>query len=71
MHPAVEVEQLDVTNCSFLENLARCQIQLEIATERNLLHPDFTRLGDAMVGLTTDAGAATLPSFTSWPGSGH
>ena len=54
--------------CSMLrialaDNLCRRQVQLEIAVERNAVHPDFSGLSEASGGTTTDSGAATVAKF--------
>jgi hypothetical protein len=59
----VEYDMLDASNCALVENLCRRQVQLEIAVERNAIHPDFSGLSEASGGTTTDSGAATVAKF--------
>jgi hypothetical protein len=59
----VEYDMLDASNCALFENLCRRQVQLEIAVERNAIHPDFSGLSEASGGTTTDSGAATVAKF--------
>ena len=57
---------LDASNCALVENLCRRQVQLEIAVERNAVHPDFSGLSEASGGTTTDSGAATVAKFREY-----
>ena len=63
---AVEVDQLDVSNLASIENLCRRQVQLELAVERNPVHPDFGGLSEFMGGPINEKGAAATRKFKEW-----
>ena len=43
---AVEVDQVDVSNLACMEQLARRQVQVELAVEKNPVRPYFTGLSE-------------------------
>ena len=63
---AIFDDALDVQNLSSYESLARRVVQLEMAVEKNLKHPDFSGLGVLVDGTVSSSGASRVPKFQSW-----
>jgi hypothetical protein len=62
---SIKVDQLAATHLVSVENLARRQIQVEVAVKRDPEKPDFSGLSEVMGGASSEGGAAQTRLFTS------
>ena len=66
LRAAIETDQLDVTNALSMEILCRRIVQLETATARSPLNPDFSGLELVLEDPVGQGGEAVTASFNAW-----
>ena len=59
-------DQLDIAARAFAEQIVRRINQLELAVQRNPLHPDYRGLGSLNDGSITETDAVGVPMFMEW-----
>ena len=59
-------DQLDMSSLASAEMLVRWLIQVEVASERNPRHPDYSGLDIVIAAPVTTGGRATTTKFSTW-----
>jgi hypothetical protein len=66
---AIEVDQIDISNCQSFETIVRRIIVDETAVARNPKSPDYSGLDLVFSGQVTEAGQAQVAKFNEWFGN--
>jgi hypothetical protein len=66
---AIEVDQIDISNCQSFETIVRRIIVDETAVARNPKAPDYSGLDLVFSGQVTEAGQAQVAKFNEWFGN--
>ena len=60
------IDQIDISNRSFAEDLVRRVIQIEVAVSRNLAQPDYSGLEELLESPVDATGKASASSVEHW-----
>ena len=62
----MEIDQIDISNLSFAEDLMRRVIQIEVAVSRNPAQPDYSGLEELLESPVDATGKASASSVEHW-----